>query len=268
MADLKTFLAAEGIDVSDLKTLREVAVEGDDDLADEPETELEQQFPVYVLPTDPHQTLSVWEKLRALTEKIGHYPVILGNKDNVGRHWGHREWAENPEAGLAVAMGYRVKEWFDKEWQDMFKPGYAIPQLKEEDFHGEWPEKAIPTTRHTVPHQYLDPPVTQYIGFLETTASWKVPVCLSFGGWNDCQRPELQAAIHRYWQEKYQTEIVEILFDWLVCRVGKPVTTQEAALELAREHRVYCSDNFNFGETLEFYGAHLINSTYWSFWWD
>jgi len=52
-------------------------------------------------------------------------------------------------------------------------------------------------------------------------------------------------------------------------RVQSRPPTREAALELAREQYVYCSDIVDQGvQTLSALAAVLMQSAWWYFWWD
>jgi Domain of unknown function (DUF4253) len=52
-------------------------------------------------------------------------------------------------------------------------------------------------------------------------------------------------------------------------RVARPPQSRAEALELAREHYVYCSDSIGQGVgTLCGWAALLLGHAWWSFWWD
>jgi hypothetical protein len=52
-------------------------------------------------------------------------------------------------------------------------------------------------------------------------------------------------------------------------RVQRRPPTREAALELAREQYVYCSDIVDQGvQTLSAFAAALMENDWWYFWWD
>jgi hypothetical protein len=51
--------------------------------------------------------------------------------------------------------------------------------------------------------------------------------------------------------------------------VTRPPQTRPEALDLAREHYVYCSDIVHQGlGTLSALAARLMGNAWWAFWWD
>jgi len=64
-------------------------------------------------------------------------------------------------------------------------------------------------------------------------------------------------------------ELVGLSHDVMNVRVQRRPRTREAALELAREQYVYCSDIVDQGvQTLSALAAVLMESDWWYFWWD
>ena len=57
--------------------------------------------------------------------------------------------------------------------------------------------------------------------------------------------------------------------DVIECTVKTPPSSKQAALALAREQFVYCSDIVHQGvRSIEALAATLLNSKTWYFWWD
>ena len=100
---------------------------------------------------------------------------------------------------------------------------------------------------------------------------WKVIAWFPMGGWNECPAPEEMITVCRYWYKKYGAYPAAITHDTIEFYVEKPVTDEEEAWELAREHfafsadRVFqCTATYTLGEVAEC----LMNSKVWYFWWD
>lgn len=100
---------------------------------------------------------------------------------------------------------------------------------------------------------------------------WKVIGWLPMGGWNECPAPEKMITICRYWYEKYGAVPAVITHDVMEFLVEKPVTSEEEAWELAKEHYAYtpdrvdqCTETGTLGEV----AGCLLNSKVWYFWWD
>lgn len=103
-----------------------------------------------------------------------------------------------------------------------------------------------------------------------TDKPWEVVVCIPFGGWNECPAPEDMASVCKYWYEQYGAYPAVITHDTLEFYVEKPVA-KEKAMELAKEHFLFCSDrvyqgtrNCTIGEVADC----LWQSDIWYFWWD
>lgn len=263
--DLKARLALEGIDTANLCPLRDVAVEGDDDLARLEQSDLEERYPIYTLAVSPTDALALWERLRTISDRTDYYPVILGDKSDVGKHWESREFAAFPDEYLLEAQSIDGKMWLEKTWQETL---VQDSRFANGNYRGEWNANARPFTTFNLEGNLRETTATQYIGLLETTMSWQAPAYLAFGCYNDCPCSAQHVSVHRYWQTMYQTEIIMLTADTLVNRVSAPVANQDDALQLAREQIAYCGDNYNLSKSLDSYAAQLMHSTYWGFWWD
>lgn len=263
---LKSKLASEGIDVSSFSTLSEVVTQSDKTLTDIGQTEREKQFPVFTLATVLDGTLSLWQHLREIRDKIGYSPVILGDKESLSHHWEIRDDEWSPAAYVKDALDCNAKVWLQQQWDGIFAYDETF---HEADIRGDWDEKARPFTKFDLSRLYRKTVPIQYIGLLPTIVNWELPAYLPFGNWNSCPVPSEHVCIHQYWHSMYQTEIIAMLFDTLICRVGNPVGERDAALHLAREYTAYCQDSvFQGTGTLDLLAAGLMNSTYWLFWWD
>lgn len=98
---------------------------------------------------------------------------------------------------------------------------------------------------------------------------WQLPAALGFGGGNECPPPEVHAAFHRAWFDKYGAEIVGVSCDAVECFVKNPPRDREAAMSLAWEQYWYCSDIVNQGcESISRLAAELLDTSSWGFWWD
>ena len=136
---------------------------------------------------------------------------------------------------------------------------------------GAWPETALPSIELTGHMDIVtrSPLKTVAICKVPTPNSWEVPAYFSFGNWNECPAPEEHVALLRYWNEKFGVELITLTNDVLECTVAAPPTENDAALKLARQQFIYCSDIVYQGtETLSALGAALKNGTTWYFWWD
>ena len=98
---------------------------------------------------------------------------------------------------------------------------------------------------------------------------WELAAWVPMGGFNECPLPEEQAAVFRYWYEKYSAIPRLVTFDIWEMNVAKPPRTQAEAEALAKEQYAFCPDIVAQGtETIRALASGLINSPVWQFWWD
>ena len=266
MQALQDILAQHIIPAKSLKTLREVVIEAQPDSAPTAENPIEKQHPVYTVQTPLENAMTLWQMLETAKPETGYSPMFLGDYASVYRHWEAQALRETPEAYLSLATAFDARKWLQKEWQNLID---GMP----DDMMGQMPQQSRPITqlsfeslvRSRDGHESQD----VFIGILPTLHRWKIPALLPFGCWNDCPCPEFQVAVHQYWFDTYEAEIIAITSNTLVCHVGKPIKTHDAALHLAREQTAYCSNIvFQGVGTLNQLAANLVGSTYWHFWWD
>ena len=115
-----------------------------------------------------------------------------------------------------------------------------------------------------------DKPLDKVHIALIPTDDWStIPAHLQWGGWNACPHPEFHVAALRSWRDRFGAELVGLGRDRMDLRVTRRPQTREAALELAREQYVYCSDIVDQGPGgLSALAADLIADPWWFFWWD
>jgi len=98
---------------------------------------------------------------------------------------------------------------------------------------------------------------------------WELAVWMPMGGFNDCPMPEEQAAVFRYWYERYGAIPAAVTYDTWQIVLTKPPLTKDEAEALAKEQFAFCSDIIYQGaETIRELASALKNSTTWVFWWD
>jgi hypothetical protein len=136
---------------------------------------------------------------------------------------------------------------------------------------GDWPTDPMGAPELSVATETLTgaPLKKVQIVILPTDDSSTIPAYLHWGNWNGCPSPEYHVAALRSWRERFGAELVGLSHDVMNVRVRSRPPTREAALELAREQYVYCSDIVDQGvQTLSALAAVLMHSDWWYFWWD
>jgi hypothetical protein len=261
MAELATILRRARIGTSSLQTL------GD------PMT-----GPIYYLARRGAQALDTWQRLRDLVPLSGHWPVLLGDDDDLEMFRENWEDPQRPAAEVLQEAAVLAQEpdpraWFKRRYRaEMGEPSEPDDSDPEEDDElvGPWPRNVRPNNDFSIPYDFDQSPKARiYIGLVPTQTSWHVPVLLRFGSWNECPPPVEHAALMKHWQEKYGAEVVGITHDVVEMRVARPPKTRAAALALARQQCAYCVDIVSQGvQTLSRLAACLLNGHAWYFWWD
>ena len=73
----------------------------------------------------------------------------------------------------------------------------------------------------------------------------------------------------RSWRDRFGAELIGLSSDRMDLQVERRPNTREQALELAREHYVFCNDIVDQGDgTLSTLAACLLADNWWNFWWD
>ena len=99
---------------------------------------------------------------------------------------------------------------------------------------------------------------------------WEVFAFLPFGGWNDCPDPEDVISISKYWYEQYGAVPSVLALSTLEMMVPECIS-QEASLDLAKEHYAFCPDRVDQctkTQMVSELAACLSVSDIWYFWWD
>jgi hypothetical protein len=223
------------------------------------------------------EAIPLWRRLREAVPRTGHWPVLLGEPQDLDFH---REGitdinptepqdtvrqAEQMDAGLLLRKRQAILEPDDLEENGTDEGGDYEPP------HGYWPEGDHANDGYYIPYHYRtkEPLSEVFIGLVPTPGGWEAPAFLGFGGWNDCPPPAEHVCMMKSWHERYGAEVVGITHDIVEMAVARPPTTREAALRLAEEHYAYCYDIVDQGtQTIEGLAATLLNGTVWFFWWD
>ncbi|MGB8701584.1 MAG: DUF4253 domain-containing protein, partial [Thermosynechococcaceae cyanobacterium] len=189
--------------------------------------------PIYGFSVDGSQAFDYWKQLHAIKDEIGHYPLILGDAEELERHqediqFNSEEDTQPFSIARTVEQGIQLvaKEWFDltaqerrQDWEDFWSEDEQLSMQREQGIldaytlaeAGEWNSKisaadesiTIPMnilTRHFYPNVW--------IALIPTPLSWEVPAFLRFGNWNECPHPEVHVCLMKYWHEQYGAEVI------------------------------------------------------------
>ncbi len=192
-------------------------------------------------------------------------PVILGEESVLEIMEENLDDADQAVDDLiVVAQAIDVPAWLHAR-ADEEEGYYAIDE-------GEWPDiDTAPSDQLSVHKDILtnEPHAEVVIALIPAEQSWMIPCYLRAGGWNECPQAEEQAAVFKYWEDKYGATIACVSSDVIELQVARPPQTREDALALAKEQFIFCADIVHQGtETIEALAATLLNGRVWYFWWD
>jgi len=237
--------------------------------------------------------LDQWQAARNLVPKTGLWPVIVNSSELQGFLFADLPRGDAlPERirqaqdldALEVLTKYlhRSSEFVPETSSEQASvgvfsatdPSAYLPWI--ERIRGVWPDIIDP--QHSDPHDFLLPEEflqipkgqeTVSLCLLPVEQSWKVPLCLQFGGWNECPLPAEHGSVQRSWQQRFGAEIVCMSGDIIECYVNSPPMTQQESRKLALEQFAYSSDIVHQGVgSLEELAARLLRNQTWYFWWD
>lgn len=108
------------------------------------------------------------------------------------------------------------------------------------------------------------------IAEIPTDKPWEIFAWLPFGGWNECPDTADLMAVSKSWYERYGAVPSVMTHDVLDYELPRPVPVTDA-MRVAREQFAFCPDVIYSAEedyTAGLLAASLMNSRFWTFWWD
>jgi len=198
--------------------------------------------------------IAAWRRLRTITPAVGYWP-ILG--------WVYLPSPTESEASseiIAEGLTIDARDWFEHNQLDV-----VIKAEQRTDDHGVSPLAFHIPTRLTADN--TPSPSATTITFAPTTVSWEVPAYLRKT--EHTQPPHVHVAIHKYWNERWGSELVGWDASTAECATARPPRTVEDALPLAQQQYNYCPDlvSQNVGSVSNL-ARLLVNCPIWWFWWD
>ena len=228
--------------------------------------------------------IETWRRLRSVCYSRRH-PVLVDEAED--RSASAPASPSFPGVTDVVAEGWRMDlrdQWrrlLAAELDRLHVPGDKSPPRSEmTEMHGEWPTRAIARHGFVGPHwgnRTAHP--TADILLPACPEPWTVPAYLRAQTHNDLPDAAVQCAVLRSWYRRFGAEVVYtngVVYEFAV---GRPPRDRNTAMELAREHYLFCPDRLiqacpdsllfpTPNGTLESLAAMLIESSVWYFWWD
>lgn len=217
--------------------------------------------------------ITIWEKLRALTEASGYWPILRGERMlslDGGDVAPAAAWLEQAQR-IDAAAWFSDRQAVSGEINDE-----ALGLIDEwAEFAGDVKAselgKAASLTSYFTPFDILtgEPHPRLWLNLIPTRQGFEAAAYLGFGGFKACPDPAIQVALQRYWQQHYGAEPVAMTSDVLEMRVNQPPLDESAAAALARQHFLFCDAIVLQGVmSLENLKNTLKGSPLWYFWWD
>jgi hypothetical protein len=276
---LKSLLSQQGIDIRSLRTMRAVMREYDGPQVPSfplplessvPVTPFEAQYPVYTLEAPKSAIIPLWESCRHALRGSSYSAVLIGNICSLSRLWESLDTAPLPPQSIAQALRVDPIKWLKKVVADFLEGDEEFLPYDDSD-RDSWAE-AQPWVTLTSAHlpEYVSAgetlPLPHYIAIVRTQENWQIPAYLGFGRFNGCPPTHIHAAVHRYWADQHQSQIMCVTADSIICEIGMPIQTRDAAMQFAHEWVGYSQDNLV--DTIEYQAASLLGSRYILSWWD
>ncbi len=204
------------------------------------------------------------DRLRSEGRNAGFTVIMLGGKEDVDGLVENRECSKIcAEDYLRLAANVDVQEWLKQQVE-------ADPECYQSE-PGAWPLEVPDAGKISARWEVLSqkPKRAAYLAKIPTPRNWEASAYIGMGGWNACPDAAVLTAFSNRWYERYGAEVVSITHDVMEFSVARPPVSKEAAVELAKEQYIFCSDIVDQGVgDVSTLAATLLNSKYWYFWWD
>ncbi len=234
------------------------------------------------------EAVNLWFALRDIRQQTGHWPVVLGNDNDLeflrqeGQIHAAKRIPDIIARGLQQSPSILFTRQPDAMGDEEYEASEGYKQFKQA--REQWqqaasegiqtvagmPDAVDPYFFH-IPRDYKTdtgyPRV--YVGLVHTLNTWEVPAYLRFGSWNECPSPEAHVSALKYWHDLYGVEVVGISHDVMETLASRLPARRLDAEALAFEQCQYCPDIVNQGVgTLAKLADGLQISEQWYFWWD
>lgn len=221
-------------------------------------------FPFPLVAVQGRHAERAWREFHALWRLQGCSAIVVGDRNDVALLAESIELnnEKSPESILQSAADIVPGAFFEERSHEL-GPDALTPDRR------DWPIAA--PTYFSIQCDILtkNPKPVVYLARIPTVHPWEIPAHLKYGGWNDCPAPECHVAVFKDWTQRFDLEIYGVTSDVIECAIRRPPGTKAAALALAREQFLYCTDIvFQGTESISLLAATLLDSDVWYFWWD
>jgi len=212
---------------------------------------------IYIHFVPGEKAFPTWQEHRKLAPALGYWPLVLGNDrtfEQTKECFEHS--AKSPVKRPSPHPLQTAQKFFESRAEEVAD---ELPT-------GPWPIKSA------APHSFYLPAERDkraVIGLIRASNSVQVLQVLRFRDWKAFPSVHEHVTVHDYWNLRYGSEIVCLSSEVLELQVKRRPANREAALALAKEQYLYCSDIVEQGTgTIQGLAAGLMVSDAWLFWWD
>ena len=260
-----------------MRELRNILSDFDSELELVPLIELADE-PIYGVSTDGARAATLWDVFHDQVDVTDHWPIIVGTDRDVE---GHRQAAglrtthlERLDAGAAAIL----ERLNSMPLEDALDQSRSVPPQDASrridvatpaDWHDELPdagELALEAPLDLATGSAHD---EVYLALCHTPSSWRCPLLLNFGGWNDCPPAEAHAAQLAQWQKTWGAELISLTDTTMELRVARRPDSWKQAFDVASEQADYCPELVSRGSwNLRTLAEYLCEKKLWRFWWS
>lgn len=223
---------------------------------------------LWTLETGATSPTEAREKLRHTADGEDGHPVVTDGRDDVDRllqrqHFDHETFSPRTadwrlDDWLEAAAGVDLERWIERQIERAAAEGLGPEYFEPDALEPPDGVDDEPTVRRQEDH------ATVTVVPVDSPAD--VPAFFHFGFGNANPTPDRHVAMLRRWARRWNATLFGIGTDWLELTVTDPVADPETALEIAREHFVYCPDAP--GANIAKFAQSILGASYWSFRWS
>lgn len=209
------------------------------------------------------QALAWWRRLREVSDRVGHWPLLLSPEMPAV--------LSQPRVAPAVLLA-RAAELDGAEV--LARHGGRLESLDEQqrrELLARWPQEPCRYDGFRLPFSATGQPDPTLVALVPAQHGWQVPAVLGYGGWNDYPPPAEHSAILRYWHDRYGAELVCMSKASVELMIARPPRTHQDALAFAWEYCSYCYDGVDVlyeADDVGALAASLIDAEVVHAWWD
>lgn len=223
--------------------------------------------PLWVFLVEEGPALDWWRRVRAVHERTGWWPVLVGSIHNLNIE----EWGTPDEYGHdeADAVGAEVvAQAIAKDFDEVLEP-WPEPEPKPKPTARGRRKPAEPVVPMTERDLVGQAGTDDLVALVPAAAGYEVPGLV---GWWGATNYNLRGADHvtvlHEWHRRWGAELVALGESDLELLVSRPPESDDDVRMVARQHYRYAPDKVEEFDSFDDYIARQVRAHVWEFWWD